>query len=95
MGRGRMLRPSGISSRQARIDSTAICLAKLIESLTGDQQPLHESMADLMGDPERHGAVTLALLNLVHQYSTWSGMKPEGFQELCDHLNQQLIKDKV
>lgn len=84
---------SGISQQQARTDTTALLIAKLIEQSTGERQAIEETMEALFSDPERMGSVVLTLMNLVAQYATASGTKPQGLQNLIDFLINQGLRE--
>lgn len=90
MPRGYELQPMGTSGQQARMDTTAILLAILLEKTTGDPQTKINTMNDLFDDPERMGAVVLTLAHLVANYANMSGLRPNGLQQLCDYLLKQL-----
>ena len=81
-----ILRPSGFSNDQAHTDTVALLVAKIIQNTLGNKDPLHNSMAHIMEDPERCGAVVLKLLNLLEQYVTVSGQMPQRMQVLVDFL---------
>lgn len=84
------MRASGIVERQARMDSTALLTAKLVELNTGERLLIERSMIALMDDPQRMGGVVIAFLNLIAQYATASGRRPQGLQEVVDFLLTQL-----
>jgi hypothetical protein len=79
-------RPSGITEGHVLTHSIAVLMAKLIEDTNGDRQPLEQSMAVILADPELAGGVILALVNLIDQYATASGTNPKGMMQLCDFL---------
>ncbi len=83
---------SGLSTQQARQDTTALLIAKLLEQETGERLAIENSMDSLLQDPERIGSVCLTLLNLVAQFATQSGTKPKGLKDLVDYLISALEK---
>ena len=80
----------GTAANRARLDSTALLIAKYLELGTKSKEALEETMAALLGDPERAGGVILTLVNLVIQYATQSMTSPEGLKALIDELIRQL-----
>lgn len=79
-------RPSGMTEGHVLTHSIAVLMAKMIEDATGNREPLENSMSVILNDPELAGGVILALVNLIDQYATGSGTKPDGMRQLCDFL---------
>jgi hypothetical protein len=90
----RSLRSSGISEQQQRIDVTALLTAKLVYDGLGDRLALEQTLAEMYQDPERMGQCMLGILNLLVQYATMSGLKPDGLKELTDYMITQLQNNK-
>lgn len=88
----RILRNSGTTSERARMDSTALLIAKWVELGTGETQMVAETIGKFIEDPERLASVTLALLNLCSQYACQSGRNPNGLKDLIDFLIYQMEK---
>lgn len=77
---------TGISTKQARMDTCALFIGKQMELATGDRALIAQTMEILFQDPERLGSVCLTLLNYCAQFATASGNRPTGIQELIDHM---------
>lgn len=81
----------GISSKQARTDTCALLIGKLMEVQTGDRYLIADTMEHLFESPERLGAVTLALMNYTAQL-TLALRGPGGLQELIDGIIMEVGK---
>jgi hypothetical protein len=80
-----------VSNKQARLDTSAVLIAQLLRDTTGDVEPTERTMAALVNDPDRLGAVCLMLSNQVAQLSRV--IKPfnpatgrDGLQDIIDHI---------
>jgi hypothetical protein len=81
---------SGVSEHQARMDATGVLVAKLIQQTNGNMEPLHDSMALMLDDPERMGSCCLTLVNFIHALVTANGKDPKGMVVLVNMLTDQL-----
>lgn len=90
----KILKFPGMSQRQARMDTTALLLAKFVEMTTGDRTLIENSMEDLFKDPQRMGSVVLTLMNLCAQYASGSGTNMNGYKNLCDFLTGQIARER-
>lgn len=84
---------SSISNREARMDATAILMAKMIHATTGNMDPLHDAMASILADPERMGSACLTMVNLIWAQATNSDRNVQGGIDLCNYLTQSLLKE--
>ena len=92
---GKILKFPGMSQREARMDTTALLIAKLVELSTGERDLIENSMRSLIeGGPEKMGGVVLTLLNLCAQYATQSGTNIKGMKDLCDFLTGQIARER-
>lgn len=79
------LRITQTTSREARMDSTGLMAAKMVEAVSGDSDGIGYCMGELIKDPERLGACTLSLLNLVYALTTVNGTNLKGFKDVVDY----------
>lgn len=85
---------TGTSEHQARMDATGVLVAKLIQASTGNMEPLHDSMALMLEDPERMGSCCLTLTNFIYALVTENGKKMDGMTQLVAFLTLQLKDGK-
>lgn len=94
-GKGHELRrrpmAPGASDRQAKIDTTALLSARLVEYMTDSKSYIPEVMDAIVSDgPERIMGALLCMMNVAVQYITVSGSQPQHLQECVDYLAAQL-----
>lgn len=88
------IKATNASEHQARVSATGMIIAKFIEMYEGNQEPIKESINQLMaGDADLIGGTLLTILNLFVMFVSDNGNNPKQFQDICDFLIGSLADD--
>lgn len=80
-------------AQEAREDTTALLLAKMVQIAEQKDEPYMRQMDELVSTPKRAENVIHSLVGLVVQYSEGRSPGP-GFLKLCEYLTQRLVERK-